>query len=99
MSILKRKKAVGLCASLTGSPRSFAHLCVYVLLIFCRSIVSFYKRVKGMKWDNFNTSKVCDLTYANVQGREALVRKFRNSRYERSVYIIKACNTFTCMIV
>lgn len=32
-----------------------------------------------MHWDNFNTNKISDLTYANVQGKEALVKKFRNS--------------------
>lgn len=32
-----------------------------------------------MKWAHFNTNKICDLTYANIQGKEALIRKFRNS--------------------
>ena len=53
----------------------------FINFIEPKFVVSFAKITKGMKWTHFNTSKICDLTYANIQGRDALIRKFRNSRY------------------
>jgi hypothetical protein len=35
--------------------------------------------VCGKKWRKFNSDKVCTLSYANIQGKQALIEKFRNS--------------------
>lgn len=43
------------------------------------SLSSFAQRVVGKKWTRFNSDKVCMLSYANIQGRDALIEKFRNS--------------------
>lgn len=34
---------------------------------------------KGMKWELFNSEKVVAVSHANIQGRDALIKKFRNS--------------------
>ncbi|KNC99438.1 uncharacterized protein SPPG_05679 [Spizellomyces punctatus DAOM BR117] len=43
------------------------------------AVLSFAERVVGKKWSKFNSDKVCTLSYANIQGQDALIQKFRNS--------------------
>ncbi|KAI8983012.1 RNA recognition motif 2-domain-containing protein [Pilobolus umbonatus] len=43
------------------------------------SVVSFAKDRIGKRWSLFNSDKVCTLSYANIQGKQALIQKFRNS--------------------
>ncbi|KAJ3300403.1 hypothetical protein HK104_000917 [Borealophlyctis nickersoniae] len=43
------------------------------------AIVSFAERAVGKRWSKFNSDKVCTLSYANIQGKQALIDKFRNS--------------------
>lgn len=45
----------------------------------CMSIVSFYKKVHGKSWKRFTSNKICELTYASIQGFYKLVNKFKNS--------------------
>ena len=33
----------------------------------------------GKRWKNFNSEKVCEVSFANIQGKRAFVDKFRNS--------------------
>ncbi|KAF9940773.1 hypothetical protein BGZ67_006790 [Mortierella alpina] len=42
-------------------------------------IDSFVKAHVGKKWPRFNSDKICSLSFAAVQGRHALIEKFRNS--------------------
>lgn len=60
----------------------------FINFIAPQFVISFAKLAKGMQWSHFNTSKICDLTYANIQGRDALIRKFRNSRSYKSIFYI-----------
>lgn len=41
--------------------------------------MSFAKDRVGKKWGKFNSEKVCSLSYANIQGKDTLIKKFRNS--------------------
>ncbi|TPX51802.1 hypothetical protein SeMB42_g00808 [Synchytrium endobioticum] len=43
------------------------------------SVISFAERVVGKRWPKFNSTKVCTLSYAKIQGLDALIRKFRDS--------------------
>ncbi|CAG8674395.1 7097_t:CDS:10, partial [Ambispora leptoticha] len=43
------------------------------------AVLSFAKTRVGKRWSKFNSEKVCELAYANIQGKKALVEKFRNS--------------------
>ncbi|ORZ07295.1 RNA recognition motif 2-domain-containing protein [Lobosporangium transversale] len=42
-------------------------------------IPSFVEQYVGKKWSRFNSDKICSLSYAVIQGRKALIEKFRNS--------------------
>ena len=44
-----------------------------------RHIISFYQRLAGKRWARFNSEKICEISYAKIQGRTALIEKFRNS--------------------
>ncbi|KAK9463354.1 RNA recognition motif 2-domain-containing protein [Lipomyces oligophaga] len=43
------------------------------------AIIVFAKARAGTKWNRFNSEKICDISYANIQGKECLIEKFRNS--------------------
>ncbi|KAI9000302.1 RNA recognition motif 2-domain-containing protein [Gaertneriomyces semiglobifer] len=51
----------------------------FINFVSSAAVLSFAERVVGKKWSKFNSDKVCTLSYANLQGKEALVQKFRNS--------------------
>jgi hypothetical protein len=42
-------------------------------------IVSFYHEFHGRKWGKFNSEKVCEITYARIQGKQQLISHFQNS--------------------
>ena len=42
-------------------------------------IVRFSEDFQGHRWKNFNSGKVCDITYARIQGQAAMVTRFQNS--------------------
>jgi hypothetical protein len=52
---------------------------MHKLTNYNRSVVSFAKDRVGRKWGKFNSEKVCSLSYANIQGKDTLIKKFRNS--------------------
>lgn len=41
----------------------------------------FYKAFQHQHWEVFNSRKICQLTYARVQGLEALKEHFKNSKF------------------
>jgi RNA recognition motif-containing protein len=42
-------------------------------------IIPFYEEFNNKKWEKFNSEKVCDLTYARIQGKISLIAHFQNS--------------------
>lgn len=42
-------------------------------------ISSFYEEFSGHKWKNFNSEKVCQLTFARIQGKQSMISRFQNS--------------------
>ncbi|KAI8892577.1 RNA recognition motif 2-domain-containing protein [Globomyces pollinis-pini] len=44
-----------------------------------QAIVSFMQRVIGKKWPRFKSDKVIALSFATIQGRQNLIKKFQNS--------------------
>lgn len=58
-------------------------------------ILTFAQRVNGKRWARFNSDKVCHLTFARIQGIEALIEKFRNSKvmFEAPAYRPKLFHT------
>ncbi|CAG8468780.1 4095_t:CDS:2 [Paraglomus occultum] len=51
----------------------------FVNFIEPKMIISFAKARIGNKWSRFNSEKICNLSYASIQGSQALIEKFRNS--------------------
>lgn len=53
----------------------------YAFINFTRTefIPSFYNKFHGHKWLRFNSEKVCEITYARIQGKSNLIGHFQNS--------------------
>ncbi|KAF9145104.1 hypothetical protein BGX30_010359 [Mortierella sp. GBA39] len=51
----------------------------FINFINIEVVASFVQQHVGRRWGRFNSDKVCGLSYATIQGRRALVDKFRNS--------------------
>jgi hypothetical protein len=65
-------------------PIDFNHECnVGYAFINFRSyltIPEFFNAFHGKKWPKFKSTKICELSYARVQGKEALVKHFQKSK-------------------
>ncbi|CAG8577584.1 6361_t:CDS:10 [Paraglomus brasilianum] len=68
----------------------------FVNFIEPKMIISFAKARIGNKWSRFNSEKICNLSYASIQGSQALIEKFRNSSVldEKPEYRPKLFYTF-----
>ena len=42
-------------------------------------ILNLYEKFNGKRWSHFNSGKICEITYARIQGKQALVAHFRHS--------------------
>lgn len=53
----------------------------YAFINFTRPeyIEPFYNGFHGKKWGRFNSEKVCEITFARIQGRQQLIAHFQNS--------------------
>ncbi|KAJ7901931.1 hypothetical protein B0H14DRAFT_1260999 [Mycena olivaceomarginata] len=51
----------------------------FVNFITVQDLLRFAKAKLGEKWNMFSSEKVLQMSYANYQGKEALVEKFKNS--------------------
>ncbi|KAG7439993.1 uncharacterized protein BT62DRAFT_938424 [Guyanagaster necrorhizus] len=51
----------------------------FVNFIQVEDLLLFAKKRLGQKWNMFSSEKVLQMSYANYQGKEALVEKFKNS--------------------
>lgn len=64
-------------------PMDFSNDCnmgyAFVNFLVPQSIVDFCQRFDRRRWGRFNSEKVCQITYAKIQGKRALVEHFRNS--------------------
>ena len=46
-------------------------------------LVRFYEEMNGKKWECFNSEKVCEITYARIQGKQKLVEHFEGNGERR----------------
>ena len=45
-----------------------------------KDTVPFVEKYTGKKWSSFkNSTKICDITYAKIQGKEAMLKRLENS--------------------
>ena len=42
-------------------------------------ILKLYEKFNGKRWSHFNSGKICEITYARLQGKDALAEHFRHS--------------------
>lgn len=49
-----------------------------------KTIRQFYARFSGLKWTSLNSDKVCDVSYARIQGLEACLHHFKDSSLIRN---------------
>jgi protein phosphatase 1 regulatory subunit 42 len=64
-------------------PIDFKNRCgvgyAFINLTHPAHIVRLHARFHGRRWDRFNSEKVCELAYARIQGKAALVSHFQHS--------------------
>jgi hypothetical protein len=51
----------------------------FINFIDPQCIPLFVEYFHGQKWANFNSEKVCAVTFARIQGKSAMVSRFQNS--------------------
>ncbi|GAA5815720.1 hypothetical protein MFLAVUS_009234 [Mucor flavus] len=51
----------------------------FINFVDAKSVVPFAEQRDGKKWEHFKSTKRCAISYATIQGKEALVRKFKSS--------------------
>lgn len=54
---------------------------MFVDFVSSKDAARLYKEFHGKRWDEFNSKKVCEVTYGRVQGRDALVEHFRSAKF------------------
>ena len=64
-------------------PIDFKNRCnvgyAFINFIEPQTITSFVREFSKQRWRNFNSEKVCMLTYARIQGKAAMIARFQNS--------------------
>lgn len=64
-------------------PIDFKNKCnmgyAFINFIDYTSILPFYEEFSDQKWRNFNSEKVCAISYARLQGKAAMIARFQNS--------------------
>jgi len=52
----------------------------FVNLISHLDVLQFHHNLHGRAWSTFNSSKICELAYARIQGKQNLIAHFQHSR-------------------
>ncbi len=64
-------------------PIDFKNRCnmgyAFINFLDSQSIISFWAEFIGQRWYNFNSEKVCAMSYARIQGRASMIARFQNS--------------------
>ena len=64
-------------------PIDFKNKCnvgyAFINFIDPKCIIPFVEKFNNKKWEKFNSEKVCDITYARIQGKNGLINHFQNS--------------------
>ncbi len=64
-------------------PIDFKNRCnrgyAFINFVDCKDILAFHRRYFGKHWRTFNSDKICDITYARIQGKAAMLKRFENS--------------------
>jgi hypothetical protein len=64
-------------------PIDFKNRCnrgyAFINFVDYKDILTFHRRYFGKHWRTFNSDKICDITYARIQGKPAMLKRFENS--------------------
>ncbi|KAL3780276.1 hypothetical protein ACHAWO_007053 [Cyclotella atomus] len=64
-------------------PIDFKNKCnrgyAFVNFVDYKDIIPFFDAYNGNSWSKFNSDKICDITYARIQGKAAMLKRFENS--------------------
>ena len=64
-------------------PIDFKNRCnrgyAFINFVDYRDIIPFHRQYYGKHWRTFNSDKICDITYARIQGKSAMLKRFENS--------------------
>jgi len=64
-------------------PIDFKNKCnrgyAFVNFVDFSDIYTFYDKYNGQSWKVFNSEKVCQITYARIQGKAGMLKRFENS--------------------
>lgn len=64
-------------------PIDFKNRCnrgyAFINFVDFNDILPFHKCYFGKHWRTFNSDKICDITYARIQGKAAMLKRFENS--------------------
>jgi len=64
-------------------PIDFKNKCnvgyAFINLLTMESVIDFYNRHHSSTWEKFNSEKVCEITFARIQGKDQLIQHFQNS--------------------
>jgi hypothetical protein len=64
-------------------PIDFKNRCnrgyAFINFVDYRDIVPFHRQYFGQHWKVFNSDKICDITYARIQGKVGMLKRFENS--------------------
>jgi len=64
-------------------PIDFRNKCnrgyAFINFVDYRDIVSFHNTFNGNSWKVFRSEKICSITYARIQGKEGMMKRFQNS--------------------
>lgn len=64
-------------------PIDFKNRCnrgyAFINFVDYHDILKFHRQYFGQHWRTFNSDKICDITYARIQGKAAMLKRFENS--------------------
>lgn len=64
-------------------PIDFKNRCnrgyAFINFVDYRDILPFHRQYYGKHWRAFNSDKICDVTYARIQGKAGMLKRFENS--------------------
>jgi len=64
-------------------PIDFKNRCnrgyAFINFVDYQDILKFHRQYYGKHWRTFNSDKMCDITYARIQGKAAMLKRFENS--------------------
>ncbi|KAJ1420211.1 RNA recognition motif 2, partial [Ochromonadaceae sp. CCMP2298] len=51
----------------------------FINFLDAKSIPPFVHEFNGQRWKSFNSEKVCAVSFARIQGKQAMIQRFQNS--------------------